>query len=109
MSNPTNPVNPNQNPNPQQPNPNDPNQNRQGSSSPTPAEGAAQQGEGAANPPSGSGSNVNDSDWQAAVTAWVDDYVRNSPIAGNTEAWNHLNAALPHLKEYLSKGPPTRG
>jgi hypothetical protein len=54
------------------------------------------------------GSEISDETWQAASSAWIDDYVRNSPISANTEAWNHLNNSLSHLREYLTKGPLKR-
>ena len=40
--------------------------------------------------------------WNAAVGWWIDAHVRNSPIAGATEAWNHLMSALPHLHTHLN-------
>lgn len=39
--------------------------------------------------------------WETAVSTWINDHLRNSPVAGATEAWNHLHAVLPHLRQYL--------
>jgi hypothetical protein len=44
---------------------------------------------------------ISDEVWEAAQLAWVNEFVRNSPISGATEAWNHLHMALPHLRTYL--------
>jgi hypothetical protein len=37
-----------------------------------------------------------------AVDAWVVEYLYNSPVATDTEAFNHLTRALPALKEKLA-------
>jgi hypothetical protein len=39
--------------------------------------------------------------WTVASSAWIDRYVRNSPLAQSAAAWNHLGAALPQLKTML--------
>ena len=39
----------------------------------------------------------------AAVTAWLDQQLRNSPVSRSTEAWNHLTAALPALVAALKE------
>lgn len=39
--------------------------------------------------------------WETATTSWINDHVRNSPVSGFTEAWNHLMSALPHLRSAL--------
>lgn len=44
---------------------------------------------------------IPDSTWETAVARWIESHVRNSPIAGSTEAWNHLHSVLPKLKEFL--------
>lgn len=41
--------------------------------------------------------------WNRAVAAWVNNHVRNSPISGASEAWNHLHAVIPRLREFLEK------
>lgn len=79
-------------------------ENRQASSQPTQAE----LDQGAEKKEAFAGVEVPDETWAAASAAWIDDYVRNSPISANTEAWNHLNSSLPHLREYLTKGPLKR-
>lgn len=44
---------------------------------------------------------ISDTAWETALSTWINDRVRNSPIAGATEAWNHLMGALPHLRTVL--------
>lgn len=39
--------------------------------------------------------------WDTAVGTWTKDHLRNSPLSGATEAWNHLMGALPKLKTLL--------
>jgi hypothetical protein len=40
--------------------------------------------------------------WDRAVDDWVNAHVRSSPITqGTFGAWEHLNEALPKLKEFL--------
>ena len=34
---------------------------------------------------------------EATVAAWIDAHLRNSPFSRDTPAWNHLQAAIPHL------------
>lgn len=41
--------------------------------------------------------------WSNALASWIDGHVRNSPIAGVVEAWNHLQVVLPHLKNLLNQ------
>lgn len=45
----------------------------------------------------------NDEHWMEIVNEWVDSHVRNSPIAANSEAWNHLHSALEGLRDILKK------
>jgi hypothetical protein len=45
---------------------------------------------------------VSDAVWESALNVWINAHVRNSPIAGATEAWNHLMGALPDLKVALN-------
>lgn len=40
--------------------------------------------------------------WTVAVATWINNHVRNSPIAGSVEAWNHLGGVLPELKRLLN-------
>lgn len=40
-------------------------------------------------------------DFDSAIAGWVNDHIRNSPVAWNTLGWNHLMAALKHLPSYL--------
>lgn len=40
--------------------------------------------------------------FDAAARTWVDSHVRNSPVSGATEAWNHLLGVLPRLRDYLN-------
>jgi hypothetical protein len=35
--------------------------------------------------------------WTVATSRWINNHVRNSPIAQSTEAWNHLGVVLQHL------------
>jgi hypothetical protein len=49
----------------------------------------------------GQGGVISDTVWETACAAWINDRVRNSPIAGATEAWNHLMGALPALRAAL--------
>lgn len=44
---------------------------------------------------------ISDVKWAAAVRRFVDEHVRNSPVAAATEAWNHLHSVLPRLRECL--------
>jgi hypothetical protein len=39
--------------------------------------------------------------WPEALDAWLSDHVANSPITRSTEAFNHLVAALPALRQAL--------
>jgi hypothetical protein len=44
---------------------------------------------------------IDDSSWESAIGQWINNHLRNSPLAGATEAWNHVMGALPHLRTYL--------
>ena len=44
---------------------------------------------------------VPDNAWDAALARWLNEHVRGSPIAQATEAWNHLNGTIHHLRDYL--------
>lgn len=46
-------------------------------------------------------SKISDEAWNGATSTWIDRHVRNSPLSGATEAWNHLNSVLHRLREYL--------
>ena len=37
-----------------------------------------------------------------AALVWVAQDIANSPVSRSTEAWNHLNAALPRLADVLA-------
>ena len=52
-------------------------------------------------PPPPPGGIISDTAWETALATWINDRVRNSPIAGATEAWNHLMGALPALRAAL--------
>lgn len=39
--------------------------------------------------------------WAVASSRWINDHIRNSPVAQSTEAWNHLGSVLHKLREYL--------
>lgn len=41
--------------------------------------------------------------WEVACAEWINSHVRNSPIAGAIEAWNHLGTVLPKLRDFLEK------
>jgi hypothetical protein len=41
--------------------------------------------------------------FDAALAAWVNQNIRNSPIARSTEAWNYLTAQLPALRAAFVK------
>jgi hypothetical protein len=41
--------------------------------------------------------------FDAALAAWVDQNIRNSPVARSTEAWNYLTAQLPALRAAFVK------
>lgn len=40
--------------------------------------------------------------FDSAARTWIDGHVRNSPVSGATEAWNHLLGVLPRLRDYLN-------
>lgn len=42
-------------------------------------------------------------EWDAAVAKWVDQDLRGSVVAQNTEVWNYLMKVLPHLRDLLHK------
>ena len=42
-----------------------------------------------------------DAAWAIALANWTSRYIRNSPVAQSTEAWNHLGAVMPQLKTLL--------
>ena len=66
------------------------------------AEMAASAAETPAPQPTVSSDNViSDAAWVNATSNWINGHVRNTPIAAAVEAWNHLGAALPHLRRYL--------
>ena len=46
-------------------------------------------------------STISDEAWASATSRWIDDHIRNSAVAGSTEAWNRLHGVLPKLREYL--------
>lgn len=37
------------------------------------------------------------------VAKWVDKHLRNTPFSADTPAWNHFQAALPHLAGTISE------
>lgn len=39
----------------------------------------------------------------AGVRAWLDDHIRNGPIARDVALWNHLMEALAHLPALIAK------
>lgn len=41
---------------------------------------------------------------QLGIDAWVDQYIRGSIIAQNTQVWNHLMQSLPGLRAAIVKG-----
>jgi hypothetical protein len=41
--------------------------------------------------------------FDTALAAWVDQNIRNSPVARSTEAWNYLTAQLPALRAAFVK------
>jgi len=47
------------------------------------------------------GNKISDSAWQAAVGSWMDRHVKNSPIAQNTDAYNHLSSIADNLRDLL--------
>jgi hypothetical protein len=51
--------------------------------------------------PATTSSVISDEAWSNASSTWVNNHVRNSPISGAVEAWNHLGAVLPLLRNYL--------
>jgi hypothetical protein len=66
------------------------------------AQGEGQVTEASAAPPA-SNEQIPLPAWEAALANWINNHVRNSPIAGATESWNHLMGALPRLKEHLEE------
>ena len=59
-------------------------------------------GAGLVDPPAPDISPITVMSWDAALGTWIRDHVRNSPISGATEAWNHLMGVLPHLRDRLN-------
>lgn len=46
---------------------------------------------------------ISDERWAYAVSKWTAAHLHGSPVAQNTEAWNHLMKSLPHLKGFIHK------
>ena len=46
---------------------------------------------------------ISDEAWDRAFGAWIRDHGRSTPLSQNTEAWNHLNAVAPRLRELLER------
>lgn len=44
---------------------------------------------------------ISDEVWVAAKARWVDGHIRNSPVSGTVEAWNHLLDSIDKLKQYI--------
>ena len=44
---------------------------------------------------------ISDEAWERAFTAWRDGYLRSSPVAQNTEGWNHLHSVMGRFRELL--------
>ena len=42
-----------------------------------------------------------DEAWDRAFNAWRDNWLRSSPVAQNTEGWNHLHSVMGRFRELL--------
>lgn len=44
---------------------------------------------------------ISDEAWNQAIGSWVNDHLRSTPVAQNTDGWNHLMGVIPKLRELL--------
>lgn len=44
---------------------------------------------------------ISDEAWSNAIGAWVDQYLRSTPVTQTSEGWNHLVSVIPRLRELL--------
>jgi hypothetical protein len=63
-----------------------------------PADGAPEAAPDPADPALEQSANIG-----AVLEAWLHETMRDSPIARSTEAWNHLVASLPALRDRIMK------
>ncbi len=46
---------------------------------------------------------ISDEAWDASVAEWTSNNLRNSALAGNSEAWNYLMGQIPEFRKILEK------
>ena len=54
-----------------------------------------------ATPAPSSSSVISDEVWESAAGEWINSHLRSSPLAGATDAWNHVMGAIPHFRSIL--------
>ena len=59
-------------------------------------------------PPEGS-TDVHSDPYADSTRAWVAAHIAGGPIARNTDCWNALQAALPHLGKFIITNQPQEG
>lgn len=76
--------------------------NQTGVPSPAPARVAAPGVTAPATAPGQSG-RVDDETWSQIMNEWLNNNMRNSPVANNAESWNHLVSQLDSLRKIAEK------
>lgn len=46
---------------------------------------------------------ISDEAWTNATSRWLNGFMRNSAVSGNTDAWNHLNGSMHELRTLLEE------
>lgn len=46
---------------------------------------------------------ISDDAWDSAKSEFITQHLRNSPVAQETNSWNHFNAVIDHFRAILEK------
>jgi hypothetical protein len=74
--------------------------NQTGVTAPAPARVAAP---GVTAPAAAASGRLDDATWSQIMNEWLNNNMRNSPVANNAESWNHLVSQLDALRKIAEK------